>query len=402
MDNTKQIDTEELIKWLKSVVLPKISKITGKSRDNATLEITVPENCFFLSTVYFAKIKFSNDESISVVIKKPLFANDEEGGMHSKELFHNEVLFYEEVSPNSDRYPRCFYAYEDPENSKMSSIVTENVETMGFRMCPETSEIPMKYIIAGVREMAKLHAMGYVMKTNNSGKFFEIVGKIQEARYLHGEWNEPLVNFVSSRPINYLRKQNYDPVFCDKMEKHLEYAFETVMLDAVKPCEPLAVLCHGDYTRNNIFYRETESGLDAILIDFAMLRYSSPAIDLSTFLYISCSAKDICENFNEIFSAYHSGLIDYLREHGIKEVDCYSYDKVLEDYKRRAMFGYMIALFFIPLQRGLVTLDPTTIGTDKFIEFHQAAKEAGGDQLSKEFADLFINLRNNGCLSHVE
>ncbi|XP_063991070.1 uncharacterized protein LOC135169737 [Diachasmimorpha longicaudata] len=400
MDTTRA-DTEELVQWLKSVVFPKITKITGKSLDTAALEITVPDNCFFLSTVYFAKIKLS-DDSISVVIKKPLFVSDDKAAMHVNELFHNEILFYDEVSPNSDRYPRCFYAYEDVQCPNRTSIVTENVETMGFSLCPEASEIPMKYIIAGLREMARLHAMGYVMKTNDSAKFFDIVGKIQETRYLRGEWNEMLVNFIASRPINYLRKQKYDSVFCDKMAKHLEFAFETVMLDAVKPCEPLAVLCHGDYTRNNIFYRETGGELDAILIDFAMLRYSSPAIDLSTFLYISCSTKDICENFREMFDAYHAELIDYLRKHGITDVDCYSYDKVLEDYKRRAMFGYVIALFFVPLQRGMVTLGPTVIGSDDFRKFQDDTMIAGGDELVKEFADLLINLRNHGCLRHVE
>ncbi|KAG8362546.1 uncharacterized LOC105268974 [Fopius arisanus] len=393
MDNAEQ-------KWLTTFVLPRIAKITGKSCENATLEIRVPQDSFFISAVYFAKIKFGN-ESISVVIKKPIFLKEAAIEMHSSELFHNEILFYNEVASTSGRYPRCFYSHEDLENPEMSSIVTENVETMGFKLCPEASEIPMKYIIAGVREMAKFHAIGYAMKHNNPTKFYGIVERIQETRYTLGEWNEALVNVVAARPIKYLHKEHYDPEFCVKMEKHLEFAFETIMLEAVKPCEPLAVLCHGDYTRNNIFYRETETGLEAILIDFAMLRYSSPAIDLSTFLYISCSAKNICENFDEIFHAYHDELIDYLREQGIQAVDCYSYDKVLADYKKRAMFGYIIALFFIPLQRGFINVDPTTIGTDQLLTFYQNVMEAGGDQLSKEFANLLINLRSNGCFDHV-
>lgn len=400
MATTAKVNTDELTEWLKAKVLPNISKIIKKSCDNVTLEITVPDTCLFVSEVYFVKIKFTDNETLSVVVKIPV-STTLIGDPHTDALFHNEVLFYEKFAPNSTRYPRCFYAYEDVLNWKMSSIVTENVETMGFKMCPQAFNIPMEYIMAGVREIAKFHATGYAMKTNQSAKFFSIVDSIEESRYFPGEWNETTINYISPRPINYLRKNNYDSTFCDKMGEHLSRAFQTVMLDAVKPCEPLAVLCHGDFTRNNIFYRQIDSQLEGMLIDFAMLRYSSPAIDLSTFLYISCSAEDICDNFNDIFKAYHSELIDYLQKLGIDEVDAYSYDKMLVDYKRRAMFGYIIALFFIPAQRGLVTVDLTSESADDLRRFNENTMKAGGDELSKEFADLLINLRSSGCLKHV-
>ena len=40
-----------------------------------------------------------------------------------------------------------------------------------------------------------------------------------------------------------------------------------------KPVEPLATLCHEDFIRNNVFFKESNDGIEANLIDFGMINY---------------------------------------------------------------------------------------------------------------------------------
>uniref|UniRef100_A0A6V7JCK3 CHK kinase-like domain-containing protein n=1 Tax=Bracon brevicornis TaxID=1563983 RepID=A0A6V7JCK3_9HYME len=400
MNGTSKDMRTELEEWYKETVLPKIIKKFGGNCDKVTLEIKVPGNAFFISSVHFVNVKFENGQTISTFVKKPPIVLPCDMNFHLSELFGNEILFYREIASTAKRFPRCIYISENANDLKNTAIVIENIECMDYKMCPAQYDIPYNYIISGIQEIARFHAMGYLMKTHDNVKFSKIVNKIQESRYFKGEWQEIVMNIVAVRPTNYLRKNKYDEDFCDKMEKYLKNAYNGTR-EIIKPCEPLAVLCHGDFTRNNIFYRQLGDTLESMLVDFATIRYASPAIDLSTFLYVSCSAKDIIQNFQDIFEIYHDTLINALQDGGMKEIAAYSYDKLLADYRRHALYGYVIGVFFNPAQRGLITVDLTELSIAKMREMAESALHAGGDDFSKEVADLLINLRETGCLDHI-
>lgn len=410
MENSSNVNNDQINKWLEKNVIQKVAEKLEKPSVNMTWKLSVPENSFFLSNVVFVELNFNivnklnvktnNNDIVHLVIKRPgtLMSNEL---MHSAALFHNEILFYRQVSRNSEEFPRCLYYHEDLINLDNTVIVTDNIAVKGFDLCSKSYDIPFEYVLAGMQNIGRFHAMGYTMKIRDTREFSKICDDIQESRFIPGDLFNQFLNVIALRPIEWLRKQNYDSIFVNKMEKHLANAFDNIMMDAIKPVEPLAVLCHGDFTRNNIFFKRSDNNLDSMLIDFAMLRYSSPSTDLSTFLYLSCSNKDRRERFNEIFKAYHDALISYLREQEINNLDKYSYDKMLTDYKRKAMFGYITAIFFIPTLRGLVVVNEQDFNDFNPQKMGQATKAAGGDTLSKEFADMLLELRDSGCLDHV-
>lgn len=125
----------------------------------------------------------------------------------------------------------------------------------------------------------------------------------------------------------------------------------------MQPVEPLAIICHGDFLRNNIAFKyetpddvsrgktincppgkhslrasdddsfnkihliysrpphchpQLEHPIDVTMFDFQTMCYTSPMMDLATFMANS-TGKDVRgPNFEIIFRAYHTELINIL------------------------------------------------------------------------------------------
>ncbi|EGI63190.1 hypothetical protein G5I_08427 [Acromyrmex echinatior] len=180
--------------------------------------------------------------------------------------------------------------------------------------------------------------------------------QIQEIRYdVKNEWKN-FINVNATR-AEYLRNHDHDVTFCDKMEALLSQVFDKVMMKIVEPREPLSTLCHGNFTLGNILFEIKNGKHDAILIDFALCRYSTPVVDLSTYICLCCSNEMMKDKFFEIMRVYHNALKKYLLEAGVSNIEKYSYKALLDDYRRGGLFGFISASFFLPSVREYYTID---------------------------------------------
>uniref|UniRef100_A0A6V7LYK0 CHK kinase-like domain-containing protein n=1 Tax=Bracon brevicornis TaxID=1563983 RepID=A0A6V7LYK0_9HYME len=398
----------DLMEWLTTEVIPKAIKNVNRTNMRYEFKCSQLENFHFMSEVFFAEIIFPNGQTdgkeqvLHVVVKVPPPNVHPRDKINMNKFFSNEILFYKEFVENSSLYPRIFYGTS--EEIDKTVIVMENVrQTRGFAMCPQLYDIPLKYVMSAVKELGRFHGYGYVMKDRRPDKLKNIIGKLQDGRFIDGEPFHIIINIVGTRPIEWLRTIDYDSTFCDKMEKIFANAYENIMIDAIKPVEPLAVLIHGDFTGSNMFFKETSTGLDTMLIDFGMSRYTSPAIDLCTLLFLNATTDDRKYRFDNIFKAYHDSLLEYLSNAGIIQIEEYAIEKMLADYKRRAAFGYMIAVYFLPTLRGCLKDIPGDIrvqSRQRVIEIANMIKAGGGEAASRMFGEMLIELREAGCLDH--
>ncbi|KAK0181512.1 hypothetical protein PV327_003790 [Microctonus hyperodae] len=397
-------DVEFLIKWLETEVVPKVVDTLNKQYYKVKCTWSPVENVYFLSYVFFVDLTFINEldiveETLHLAIKTPPPFTEVIERFRTEILYENEIIFYQHIAKNNKSFPKFYYgACED---MKKTVIVMENICKMGFKLCPELYDIPLKYIINSVREIGRFHAMGYIMKERSPEQFITVCKSIQESRLIPGKSFHHIINTIGTRPVEWLRKINYDSDFCDKMDNYLGDAFNTILLDAIKPVEPLAVLCHGDFTRSNIFFRETSNGVDAMLIDFGMITYASPSIDLSTLLYLNGSSNDRKEKFHEIFRAYHDSMFNYFHEAKFTNIKQYSFDNMVKDYKRHAAYGFIIAVYFLPVLRGFCDSSQDSQHELHHEESMQTKRTMGGDVMSSIFADMLVELRDTGCLDHV-
>ncbi|KAL6257133.1 hypothetical protein P5V15_012065 [Pogonomyrmex californicus] len=402
------VHDEDFQKWFEKEVMPKIIENLELNVDKVRCELSKSEERL-MTILYFVLLQFENktkgqNEELSIVLKRPVQGHMGEYTIRDDAQFHNEILFYQTYARPNENYVRCIYTDERPPYD--SVIALEDVTPRGYRPCPHRYHAPLEYALAVVREMGRFHGKGYAMKELQPEKFFDIVSRLQEVRFLKTSTNiyETVFNIKSPRAVEYLRRLGHDTVFCDKMEAVLSKAFDEVMMKTVEPLEPLSTLCHGDFTLDNCLFKTDDQGqFRAMPIDFALFRYSTPVVDLSTYLLLNCSNELRKDKFFEIMRAYHDELKKYLLEVGVWNIEKYSYEAILNDYKRGGLYGFVLATTFMPILMGFHNPDTyrenvTRIGVAKY---SKQRKYAGGEEMCKLLADMLLHLRDLGCLQHI-
>lgn len=397
--------------------VPKLASHLRHDFDKFEYEFSQPENSIFSSAIYFLTIKFwiNNDNRnkdkkepkttiMRFVAKTSITTEAVQQIVNTEKHFHNEVLFYRNYATENDNYPKCIYI--EVGDLHETSLILEDVSNRGYTLHPQKVDLPMDDIFAVMKEIGRFHAKGYIMKEQQPEKFFKLINDIQECRY-NDENKEVLhhykylINHVGVRPVVYLREHNYDRNVCDKLEKFLKDAYDNITLKTIKPVEPLAVFCHGDFTINNMLFNKNEKEARVLLIDFALIRYGSPTIDLSTFLCLSCINQVNYNNISMVLRVYHDELTRCLKENGLIDLDKYSYEAFYNDYVENALFGFTIATFFLHM---LINKNYPKISDllDKSIEeISDLTLTSGDDEVSKLLADLLLDLKQLGCFNHV-
>lgn len=178
----------------------------------------------------------------------------------------------------------------------------EDVGPRGYFPSNIKINLPLDYVIESLKSIARFHGNTYTLKARSLKNFNDTANKIIKIRYddvLNEKFRDGC-NKVVSHVTRSLRARDDDSEFTEKIAKLFEDSLSNVLMKCVKSVEPLATICHGDCTVNNILFRlqEDDEGsvdekLKAMLIDFSLVMYSSPATDVSTFIYLSCSREDI-------------------------------------------------------------------------------------------------------------
>jgi len=144
-------------------------------------------------------------------------------------------------------------------------------------------------------------------------QFMELVAKVEETQFnAEGKWylSSIVLEGLISTALNMLVEGKGDSGGYDQKAQQ----FRTELLaDAVKtlkrvmkPDEPFSVLCHGDFGRHNLLFRYDDDGrpLDALVYDMALVRYGSPALDLSYFMYLNMDRQTRDDHWDELLDVY--------------------------------------------------------------------------------------------------
>jgi len=216
-------------------------------------------------------------------------------------LFHNEIHMYTEVIPFVEQFLRkrqadlvgeifakCYYAESGAACvGGRDIIVLEDMVLRGFTPPAERLFLDYDHCAVALRQLARYHAVFYGMKKLEPSKFHAMVKNIRTRNIGQGSPEDMSYFFkaTSYRGVRYLDvRQEMDQATLDILKNRLELAGQHVV-DLMEPKEPLALLCHGDFCRNNVFFRnDSAKPCDAVLFDFQTVTYSSPTIDLSLFM----------------------------------------------------------------------------------------------------------------------
>lgn len=133
------------------------------------------------------------------------------------------------------------------------------------------------------------------------------------------QWNAEGRWLVIDKGIRELLSVALDKIIERGRDDRRAHRFRTELLaDALntlkrvmRPVEPLSVLCHGDFNRNNLLFRYDDGGrpVDALTFDMATVRYGSPALDLSFFLYMNTNRQTRDDHWDALLDAYCETLV---------------------------------------------------------------------------------------------
>lgn len=423
-------DIEETKNWFLNKVWPEIvrsGKLGKNSKNKKDFEKSVKlldvsvvpiglEEAFMLTLCYRILVEYycnENDEkqSLHLIAKKTPTTMSAENydALNFDILFYNEILAYNKIIPkllklsNKDENDTSLPTYYYSELSEFgASIVLGDFKQKGFCMSPDRFNLSLEHILLGAEHIGFFHGLCYALKHINRQEFDDVVSLAKESRFVKNPPTQFLdLNRVCLKRFKKATDKYYPEIskdFQDNIMRVLsaQYFYSKKM---VKPIEPFATLCHGDYLRNNIAfsYDDLENPTiprKAMMFDFQTLRYSSPMVDFTTFLTISTGAEVRVPHFDEIFDTYHKNLTSTFEELTKQPIpDFMSRSSMLKEYVRYLLYSLGIASYFLPAMH-----EPTDIfsemlsGDDDTEKFEKAFLVLGGDLCDKEIASLHREL----------
>ncbi|XP_055678927.1 uncharacterized protein LOC129787399 [Lutzomyia longipalpis] len=404
---------------------------------------TSPQLDGFMAIIFKLAITVQCEKTLEkktfyMIVKLMKGSNDFRKRTMSYTQFGNEVYIYGKVIPAFRKFlegkktsiewdkwvPKVYHSYYGvvPALSEIPEtvLVLENITPLGFRNPTSRLELDIDHLFLMLKLIAQYHAVNYAMrildekqlnslaegivplvfegKGEDGENLFDIMHKIGLAR---------LFEFLDRRP----------DIYKGIMKEELEVLREnylncpTKMLDRLREEDyPYSIILHGDYNRNNVLFRyddATKRPVDVRMIDFQEVRYATPAIDLSFFLFMNTSASVRDSYWEELFQEYHSTLFLSLME----ILGCDETDKRLKPFMfypfhkhfaRHAIYGVFITAHFLPwMDCSEEECEHLTyhFETDmKSQEFWDLSMMAGGDKTNEKITSVVKHASDNGYL----
>ncbi|KAL1140535.1 hypothetical protein AAG570_000465 [Ranatra chinensis] len=326
---------------------------------------------------------------VDVVVKRQPLAPYRRELMMSDRQFHNEVVMYKELLPfigASHFAPTMYYGVatggEAPERDIV--VLSYLAEYSVHRCGPVYLDLDhLKFVLA---RLGHFHALSYNAKGRGlrvSSAKLQPVGMSDRNMDEHEFWlRDALMRGI--KPL--LSLPEYKAVLEKLIEKMGNMSALVNYLESHE--EPTALLCHGDFCSNNIVFKYNDRGVieDVKFVDFQASNYASPAMDLSFFLLLNTSAELRAASWDDLLETYLHSLFENLTKASVAPTR----EQILEEFSKRALYGYLHCSFFLPVMLTGRSNDDEWDGSE--------AKELGGEECTESIAHIMRFLLDRGYI----
>ncbi|XP_062564322.1 uncharacterized protein LOC134227093 [Armigeres subalbatus] len=279
-------------------------------------------------------------------------------------LFEREILLYSTILPamfefQRDRgvpesegffnVPKCYLTLFDAD-SEESVLLMENLRNKDYRMGNKIEPVDYEHARLVMINLGRLHGLSLALKDQKPEllKSFQLsdvlLPALKSSEQLMAMFDAALENAISLlEPEEEIERMKMETL----RGEHIQ-ALEAC-LDGTK-AEPYAVLNHGDCWINNILYGYKDSKpTELALIDWQLVRYASPALDVLYFLFCCTDDSFREKHFDDMLQVYHSSLTDLLDKLGSDPLALFPFDALKEQLKNFAKFTIIMATFDVPI-----------------------------------------------------
>lgn len=372
----------------------------------------------------------------AVVWCEPAIACRNEEFMYNQVVPFFEALWQGDGRPPLDLFPKCYRASAGAADGEGSGsgcrpvVVMADLSAEGFRLPSSPCTLDAAHAFLALQRLGKMHALSYCAKARRKSDFLSLARQLGESNFTESKrtYHAGYYSMTVGRGLSRLASRadgSVDAATVEHLRRRLHSdrtsspALE-VMLDARSAEEPLAVIAHGDFCRNNLLFKyddKTGKPIDVRLIDLQNAKYCSPTVDLSFFLFLNTTPLQRSAHWDDFFVAYYDGLSSTMRSllstgsdpTLSPTMDIPSLASLRADFARHALYGHTICSFFLPVMQAepgaCLTAeehaevahkhtDPYEVGRELGAHFSKVGGEAADDCL----ADLLLEFVDRGLV----
>lgn len=402
--SSKELAEEQ---WLRSTIIPEIIQngrliescvnVEHFKLHSVEIKFIGADEAFMLTICYKAKIGFEYKDNTlqerKVVVKKtPEIPEETFKAINFPALFSNEINCYTIILPAIQNFAKVKinvpkYYFGELRKNAATIILEDFNESGGWKMTTARVNLNLEHALLAVKYLATFHGACFALKDIDSPLFQGLIEKLREPRYaspdLHPDWVK-ILNCSVERIISATRCYHSEvpEEFLRKLQNlisdNYRYGYQRV-----RPVEPMATLCHGDYLRNNVAYKYDENTgqpIDVMMFDFQTMRYSSPMIDLSVFLALSTFKTIRYQFFEDIFDTYRQVLVTTYKEHTNQQQlpSHLSYNYLMKEYIRFLPYSIAVAASFL-----MTLVEPSEISIEKMLNTRRTPEEIEEDTMKR-------------------
>lgn len=250
-------------------------------------------------------------------------------------------------------FPKCYGTYADEEKCEFA-IVLEDLRQYGFRMWDKYTPIDYKHVKLAFAQLGKFHALSFALRkqrpdifakfTAMGSSMFKIIEEVPDSAVFYKKNHERALEALHPEDTKEIRRIT-----------HLINDFKTNFRQSVSgaAAEPFAVFCHGDFWNNNMMFQyssaDSSEPLRAVLIDWQISQYCSPATDLTYYLYSSTEQSLRTDHFDDLLHDYHGNLADLLQRLGGNAETQFSFDDLQRQLDTFGIYGLILAPVLIQI-----------------------------------------------------